>query len=161
MCTCSNHLREMVLTSTHNIRAWGYKTFFMLNSAENEICSAYEKLNTSNLNFLPAQQNWAWNFFLLINIKMPSTVGILISISRKNVMLNWVEYEKMFYNLGPSSQSEHHLRTWLYHWQVNLTDQTIKLITGMLITYKMSQNGFNGCPGNLYFKIAAKTKGGL
>ena len=43
-------------------RARGYKTFFMLNSAEYEICSAYKKLNTSNLNFLPAQQNWAWDF---------------------------------------------------------------------------------------------------
>ena len=40
-------------------------------------------------------------FFLLINIKMPTTVGILIFISRKNFMLNWVEYEKKFYNLGP------------------------------------------------------------
>ena len=39
------------------------KLFFMLNSAENEICSAYKKLNTINLNFLPAQQNWAWFFF--------------------------------------------------------------------------------------------------
>ena len=35
--------------------------FFKLNSAENEICSAYKKLNTSNLNFLPAQQNCMWN----------------------------------------------------------------------------------------------------
>ena len=31
--------------------------FLMFNSAENEICSAYKKLNTSNLNFLSAQQN--------------------------------------------------------------------------------------------------------
>ena len=37
--------------------AQGYKTFFMFNSAENEICSAYKKSNTINLNFLPAQQN--------------------------------------------------------------------------------------------------------
>ena len=34
--------------------AQGYKTFFMLNSAENEISSAYKKLNTINLNFFPA-----------------------------------------------------------------------------------------------------------
>ena len=38
-------------------RAQGYKTFFMLNSAENEICSAYKKLNTINLYFLPAQRD--------------------------------------------------------------------------------------------------------
>ena len=43
-------------------RAWGYKFIFMLNSAVNEFFSAYKKLNTRNLNFLPAQQSWAWNF---------------------------------------------------------------------------------------------------
>ena len=35
------------------------KLFFKLNWAENEICSAFKKLNTSNLNFLPVQQNCA------------------------------------------------------------------------------------------------------
>ena len=43
-------------------KALGCKTFFMLNSAINKICSAYKKSKTSDLNFLPAQQNWAWNF---------------------------------------------------------------------------------------------------
>ena len=33
-------------------------------------------------------------------MKMPTTVGILIFISRKNFMLNWDEYEKKFYDLG-------------------------------------------------------------
>ena len=37
--------------------ARGYKTFFMLNSAENEICSVYKKLNTNNLNLFPAKQS--------------------------------------------------------------------------------------------------------
>ena len=32
---------------------------------------------------------------------MPTIVGILIFITRKNFMLNWVEYEKKFYNLEP------------------------------------------------------------
>ena len=41
-------------------------------------------------------------FFLLINVKMPTIVGILIFISRKNFMLNWVEYEKSFITSGPS-----------------------------------------------------------
>ena len=79
-------------------RARGYKTFFMLNSAENEICSAYKKLNANNLYFFPAKQ---MKFFLLINIKMPTIVGILIFISRKNFMLNWVECEKCFITSGP------------------------------------------------------------
>ena len=33
------------------------KTFFMLNSAENEICSAYKKININHLNFFPAEQS--------------------------------------------------------------------------------------------------------
>ena len=42
-------------------------------------------------------------FVLIINIKMPTIVGILIFISRKNFMLNWVEYGKSFMTseLGP------------------------------------------------------------
>ena len=71
-------------------RAQGYKTFFMLNSAENEICSAYKKLNTKNVNFF-LQSRAEHEKFLLINIKMPTIVGILIFISKKNFMLNWVE----------------------------------------------------------------------
>ena len=38
-------------------RALGYKTFFMFNSAENEICSAYKKLNVNNLYFFLAKQS--------------------------------------------------------------------------------------------------------
>ena len=81
------------------------KIFFMLNSAENEICSANKKLNTSNLNFLPVMQSWEWNFFQRINIKMPTNVGILIFISRKKFVLKWVEYEKSFITSGPELSS--------------------------------------------------------
>ena len=42
--------------------ARGYKTVFMLNSAENEICSTSKQLNTNNLNFFHAKQSWAWIF---------------------------------------------------------------------------------------------------
>ena len=38
----------------------------------------------------PANKYWNAKIF----------VGILIFISRKNFMLNWFEYEKMFYDLG-------------------------------------------------------------
>ena len=47
----------------------GYKTFSMLNSVEHEI-------------------------FLLINVKMPTVVGILTSMSRKNSILSLSELEK-------------------------------------------------------------------
>ena len=55
----------------------------MLNSAENEICSAYKKLKYQEfkLFFLSTK------CFLLKDIKMPTIVGILKFISRKNFML--------------------------------------------------------------------------
>ena len=39
-------------------------------------------------------------FIMLINVKMPTIVGILIFMSRINFVLSRVEHEK-FYNLGP------------------------------------------------------------
>ena len=40
-------------------------------------------------------------FFLFINVKMPTVVGILTFMSRKNFMLNGVEHEKSFITSGP------------------------------------------------------------
>ena len=45
-------------------------------------------------------------FFLLINVKMPTTVGILTFMSRKNFMLNSVEHEKGFITLEPVLHEE-------------------------------------------------------
>ena len=39
-------------------------------------------------------------FFLLINVKMPTNIGILTFMSRKNFMLSWVEHEKSFLTWG-------------------------------------------------------------
>ena len=39
-------------------------------------------------------------FSMFINVKMPTIVGILTFMSRKNFMLNSVEHETSFYNLG-------------------------------------------------------------
>ena len=76
----------------------------MLNSAENEICPTYKKMKYQQFKlFFPAKESRAWFFFLLIYIKMPTIVGILIFISRKNFMLNWVEYEKKFYDVEARS----------------------------------------------------------
>ena len=41
-------------------------------------------------------------FIMLINVKMPTIVGILTFMSRINCTLNWVEYEK-FIDLGPGT----------------------------------------------------------
>ena len=40
-------------------------------------------------------------FFLFINVKMPTIVGSLTFISRKNLKLNRVKHEKSFITLGP------------------------------------------------------------
>ena len=42
------------------------------------------------------------SFVLLINVKMPTIVGILTFMSRINFMLGWAESEKSFTTLGPS-----------------------------------------------------------
>ena len=39
---------------------------------------------------------------LLINMKMPTIVGIFIFINRENFMLSSVEHEKSFITLGPA-----------------------------------------------------------
>ena len=40
-------------------------------------------------------------FFLLINVKMPTIVGILTFMSKNKSMLNSVEHEKSFITSGP------------------------------------------------------------
>ena len=46
----------------HQIWPQGYKTFFMLNSAEHEICPANKSQITNNWKFCFAKHNWAWKF---------------------------------------------------------------------------------------------------
>ena len=45
-----------------NTRPWGYKTFFMLNSAEHEIFQTNKSQITNNCKFFLAKHCWAWNF---------------------------------------------------------------------------------------------------
>ena len=40
-------------------------------------------------------------FIMLINVKMPTIVGILTFMSMINFMLSYVEYAKVFITLGP------------------------------------------------------------
>ena len=39
-------------------------------------------------------------FIMLINVKMPTIVGILTFMSKINFVLSWEEYEKSFINSG-------------------------------------------------------------
>ena len=96
------------------------KLFFMLNSVENEICSAYKKIKYHQFKLSSSTAVLSMKFFLLINIKMLTIVGILIFINRKNFMLNWVEYEKKFYDLGACSwlkRPKVNQRNYSYHME--------------------------------------------
>ena len=73
-----------MLTTMALIRPRGYKTVFMLNSAEHEIFSA-EKISCS----------------AILSQKEFAIVRNLRFISMKNSMLSWVEHEKSFIFSGP------------------------------------------------------------
>ena len=81
-------------------RTWGYKTFFMLNSAEHDILNARKYRNIKKFSIFQAQISLEC-IFLLINVKMPIIVGILTFMSRRKFMLSWVEHEKSFITSGP------------------------------------------------------------
>ena len=64
-----------------------YKTFFMLNSAEHENLK-FNYNNIKKCSIFQAQKSLECYFFLLINVEMPPTVGILTFMSGKNFMLS-------------------------------------------------------------------------
>ena len=87
-----------------HIWARGYKTFIMLNSIEHEIINTHKyKKYQGNSNFLGSDKP-RMLFFQLVNVKMPTIVGILTFLSRKNFVLSWVEHEKSFITSGPGFQ---------------------------------------------------------
>ena len=63
-------------------RPRGYKTVFMLNSADHEISTAYRQMKKS------IALNLSVVFITLINVKMPTIVGILTFMSRINFVLS-------------------------------------------------------------------------
>ena len=66
----------------------GYKTFFMLNSAEHEISTAHKKLKYQQMKkFLALSLSYV-AFIMLMNVKMPTTVGILTFMSMIMLVLN-------------------------------------------------------------------------
>ena len=69
-------------------RAQGYKTFFMLNSAKHEILNNQKYKKYQEIQHLSGSYKPRMLFFLFINVKMPTTVIILIFMSRKNFMLS-------------------------------------------------------------------------
>ena len=65
-----------------------YKTFFVLNSVEDVILNAQKYKDIKKLSFTLGSDKPRMLFFPLITIKIPTVVGILIFMSRKNFMLN-------------------------------------------------------------------------
>ena len=66
----------------------GYKTFFILNSAEHENLNTCEYKNIKKNQAFSCSDKPRMLFFLLINVKMPTIVGILTYMSRKKIMLS-------------------------------------------------------------------------
>ena len=61
---------------------------FMLNSVEHEILNAHRYKYIKKLNFFSGSGKTIMLFFQLINVKMPTIVGILTFMSRKKIMLS-------------------------------------------------------------------------
>ena len=116
--------------SCNELRPWGYKTFFMPNSAEHEFCPANKSQPTNNYKFFLAKHSWAWKFSLLINMKMSTIIGIFVFISRENFMLSWVEHEKSF-----KTRAQVYFITWWCTkkggWVANSVDPFRALVTHM------------------------------
>ena len=60
----------------------------MLNSAEHEILNAHKFKNIKKFSCFSGSNKPRMLFFLLINVKMPTIVGILTFMSRKKFMLS-------------------------------------------------------------------------
>ena len=77
-----------LLFSMTSIWVQGYKTVFMLNSVEHEIMLISIKILRKKFSFFSGPGKRRMLFFLLVNVKMPTVVGIFTLMSRKNFMLS-------------------------------------------------------------------------
>ena len=77
----------------------------MFNSAEHEILNAH-KYNIIKKSAFLGSDKPKMLFFALINVKMPTTVGIFTFMNRKN--LYSADHEKSFIKLGPSCVCPRH-----------------------------------------------------
>ena len=63
---------------------WLRENFFMLNSVEHEILNPHKYKNIKKFSFLGSDEP-RMLFFLLINVKMPTTVGILTFYEQEKI----------------------------------------------------------------------------
>ena len=67
-------------------------------AARRAFCSLYKMFKTQFIKHFSCPTQMSMKFILLINVKMPITVGILTFKSRINFMLNSVEHESSFHS---------------------------------------------------------------
>ena len=72
----------------------------MLNSVEHEILNAHKYIKIKKFRFLSSDKPRIL-FFSLINVKMPTLVGILTFMSRQNSYSVELSMEKVFITSGP------------------------------------------------------------
>ena len=84
ICGTTSHANGQLYT----IWLRGYKTFSMLSSAEHEILNAQKYKKFQEIQHFSGLNKPRMLFFLLINVKMPTVVGIFTFMSRKNLLLN-------------------------------------------------------------------------
>ena len=60
----------------------------MLNSAEHEFLNVHKYKNVKQVSFFSGLDKPIMLFFLLINVKMPTIVGMLTFMTRKKFMIN-------------------------------------------------------------------------
>ena len=73
----------------------------MLNSVEHEILNAHKYKNIKKFSFFSDSDKPRMLFFLLINVKMPTIVGILTFMGRKNSCSIELSMKKSFVTSGP------------------------------------------------------------
>ena len=110
-------------------RPWGYKLFYMLNSAEHGIFSANKYAGKCQLllafSYLLAEKI-SFLATCMFSKKKFAIVSNLRFISMKNFMLSWVEHEKN-YNLGawfrfiPCMHVQSLIRAFAFHWYILYT----------------------------------------
>ena len=92
---------------------------------------------------------------LLINMKMPTIVGIFIFTSRENFMLSWVEHEQRFITSGPDITNEQKHYKKLHEFFVNVYIR--------LCCAEIHDKSKQRCPGNAAvtkFNLLATSKQG-
>ena len=88
------------------LKSTGSEFFFMLISVEHEILNNHKYKNIKKFQHFSGSYRPRMLFFLLINVKMPTIVGMLTFMSRTDSMINRVEHKKYI-------TSEPDICTWL------------------------------------------------